>query len=97
MACIFINVPGHVALINFVHLGTLKYIDKTPSLLKRHQEVLLELQHGIVTSISDTNRMSIGIKFILVIMASIVVHTSHIGDVQIVSGGTKSGIIIYTR
>ena len=97
MAGIIISGPGNGSLMNYVHIGTLKYVDNDLYLLKGTHKVLLELQHGNRTLIVNTNRKSIGMKLSVEILASIVGFTSHAVDVWRVAGGQKPGIFIYTR
>ena len=62
MVCIVINGPVYGALINLVHLGTFEPGDTALSLLKKAYKVLLEVRHGDITSIVNTNIKYIGIK-----------------------------------
>ena len=97
MAGITINGPGDVALVNCVHLGTLKSIDKASSLLKGPHKVLLEVRHGNGTSIVNTNIKSIGIKLIVERMVAVVGCTSNAGYEQRFTGGQKYVIVIDAR
>ena len=96
MAGISINIPVYGDQTNCVYFGSLKSVDNLSSLLKGYHKVLLEVQHGKVTSIVNTNRNSISIKLSVASLAIVLGCTSHAGDVRRVSGGQKSDIFIDT-
>ena len=77
MAVIVINVTINGALINCVHLCTIKSLDNAPYFFKGPHKVLLEMRHGNITAIINTNKNSIGVKIILVSMATGVGFTRH--------------------
>ena len=59
---IVINGPSDDAIINRVNLWTLKSVDNAQSFFKGPQKVLLEIRHGNITEIINTNIKSIGVK-----------------------------------
>ena len=82
MTSIIINSQRNGALINCFQIDTLKYIDKAPYFLKGPHKVLLEMIHGNRTVIINTNRKSIGVKLILMRLATGVGCTSNVSDMR---------------
>ena len=93
ISCIFINGPGDGALINFVHLRTLKFGDTALSLLNTAYKVLLEVHHDNRKSIVNTNIKSIGIKPSFAGLVYVVSCIINAGDVWRVSGGGNMVIL----
>ena len=82
MTGIVINGPSDDVLINFVHLCSLKSVDNETSFFKGLQKVLLEMRHGNIIAIINTNRNSIGFKHGFSRMVNGVGCTSHASDVR---------------
>ena len=82
MTGIVINSPIDDALINVVHLWTLKSVDNMSPFLKGPQKVLLGMQHGNITVIINANGKFIGVKFSLARLATGVGYHSHKSDVR---------------
>ena len=97
MASTGINSLGDGDQINCVYFGSLKSVDKAPYLLKGYQKVLLEMRHGNVILIANTNRNSISIKLSVERQDVFLGCTSYTSDVRRASGGQKSDIFIDTR
>ena len=97
MNFIIINGPGNGVLINGVNLWNLKYIINTLYLLKRPHKVLHYVMHGKRESIVNNNRYVISIKLRFSSLTDMLGHARNTGDVHIVYGGHKSGIIVDMR
>ena len=82
MTRIVIIGPSDCAVINCVHLWTLKYIDNTSSFLKGPQKVLLVKRYGNRTAIINENGNSIGDKVSLARLVNGVGCTSNASDVR---------------
>ena len=82
MTGIVVNGPSNDALMNCVHLWTLKFVDNTPYSFKESYKVLLEMRHGNRTEISNTNRNSVGVKIGVTMLATVFDYNSHASNVQ---------------
>ena len=82
MTVIVINGPINGALINVVHLWTLKYVDNAPSFLKETHKVLLGMRHGTIIAIFNNNVNYIGVKLSLVRMANGIGRTINATNVR---------------
>ena len=87
---IFIYGPSDGALINCVRLWTLQSVDNASSLFKGTHKILLEVRHGKITAISNTNINSIVIKLSLDSLSDGVCYISHTSGVRKVTGVQKS-------
>ena len=87
MTVIVINGPSDGALINYVHLWTLKYVDNSSSFFKVPHKALIGIQHDKRISIINASGNSISVKFSLVTMATGVGCTIHASDAQWATGG----------
>ena len=97
MPGIAINGQINGVLINCVHLWNLKSVDKALSFLKAPHKVLLEILYGNRIAIINTTINSINLKLSLASLVTGMGCTNNASDVQCVTVGKKSGIIIYAK
>ena len=77
----FINGLIDGALINYVHLWTLKFVDNAPYSFNWTNKVLFGMRHSYRSVIINTNGKSISVKLILKNMATAVSCISYASDV----------------
>ena len=96
MTGIVIDGPSDVALIDHVHLWTLKSVDKALYFLKAPHKVLLEILHDNRKAIINTTITSIDLKISLARMVTGMGCTNNASDVQCVTVG-KNPLLSYMQ